>query len=95
MDEPPEDKVSILGRVLSIFSENYSEENNKHQNQHNIPFGKVLVAIAVTLLLLAAARVLCCPVSLSPEGMAFVKWTLSTAISVLLGVGIARHINIV
>lgn len=86
-----ENTPNFWGRSPSAPLDGNSE--GKNQNQPNIPLGKTLVAIAVALLLLAAARALLCPVPLTPDGMAFVKWTLGTAISVLLGVGIARQLG--
>ena len=84
--KPPQEN-----RFSSNADELASTFHLQNKDSTSIPFAKVFVAIAVSLLLLAAARALFCPVPLSPAGMSFVKWTLGMAIAVLCGVGITRH----
>lgn len=82
-----------MARVTALAEEPKSDLHQQHQPSIPIPFTKVFVTIAVSLLLLAAARALFCPVPLSPAGMSFVKWTLGMAIAVLCGVGITRQFH--
>lgn len=84
-------KLRRVDSTTTLAKDLQSNLRQQHPSSNSILLAKYLVTIALSLLLLSVARVLCCPVPLSPTGMSFVKWALGVAFCVLCGAGITHR----
>jgi hypothetical protein len=73
------------------LSDKPGSDEDAYHRPPSIPFANILLCIAIVLLLLAAARVLLCPVPMSESSISFLKWTLGAALLFLCGGQVFRQ----